>query len=722
MSTLGKAVIEFSADTATFVGDVGKAAAQFSKSMDQMQAGIARLGVELAGIVSIGGFAAMIKGSIDAADKLGDLSKSTGIAVETLGGLGFAASQSGSSVEGVGKAVGKLNVHIAEAKSGVPEMVKLFQNVGLSIKDLNTLSPDQVFARIADKFAANTNAANAAAYGNKFFGKSYQEIIPTLDEGGDKIRQNVEYYQKYSGVTEEVARKSDEFNDQLTKLHLLSGAFANVLAGKLLDPMKEVVDQLVQMKEKSDSTVTAVNGIIEVLKIVAVVGAETSFTFTTIGKEMSRFAENVKLVASGDWEGSKRLGKMFAEDAAQGRKEVDALTARIMAFNTVKSKTGGDLEWDHGVPGKPRKSDLPNIPVPDAPVSLFTRTMQSLTKEYYNLTNAGKLATILWEEQNGTLKKLNPEERAQVEAKARLIDAYRNLALVQQEAVRLAELMTQTSEAARVIDQEYTEGRRRDIEDLQFQNSLVGQSAAAQEQMNALRRIDLELRAKIASLPKNELDDQSAAIIKFNKDAQDQTRAVQTLIANRQALERSWGTGVQQGMQDYVAAATDAAAASRKLFTDTFQGMEDALVKFTTTGKVDVKSMANSIIEDLARIQIRQNITAPLAAASGDWFKSLGDSLFGGFRAQGGDVDAGTSYVVGENGREIFTPDVAGSITPTNQIGGGGAVYIDARGADPAGLARVEAMIRRVGASIVPVALGAVRGAYNARGRTTPMG
>ena len=40
-------------------------------------------------------------------------------------------------------------------------------------------------------------------------------------------------------------------------------------------------------------------------------------------------------------------------------------------------------------------------------------------------------------------------------------------------------------------------------------------------------------------------------------------------------------------------------------------------------------------------------------------------------RALGGPVTAGRSYVVGENGPEMFTPGAAGNITPNNEMGGG---------------------------------------------------
>lgn len=44
---------------------------------------------------------------------------------------------------------------------------------------------------------------------------------------------------------------------------------------------------------------------------------------------------------------------------------------------------------------------------------------------------------------------------------------------------------------------------------------------------------------------------------------------------------------------------------------------------------------------------------------------------FGGFRAAGGPVSNGKSYIVGENGPELFTPGRSGGITPNHAMGGG---------------------------------------------------
>jgi hypothetical protein len=62
---------------------------------------------------------------------------------------------------------------------------------------------------------------------------------------------------------------------------------------------------------------------------------------------------------------------------------------------------------------------------------------------------------------------------------------------------------------------------------------------------------------------------------------------------------------------------------------------------------------------------------------------------FEGFRAAGGPVRQGKSYVVGEAGPELFTANTSGAISPSGSFGGGGGVNITINGAiDPEGVRR----------------------------------
>ena len=62
---------------------------------------------------------------------------------------------------------------------------------------------------------------------------------------------------------------------------------------------------------------------------------------------------------------------------------------------------------------------------------------------------------------------------------------------------------------------------------------------------------------------------------------------------------------------------------------------------------------------------------------------------FGGFKANGGPVSSGQSYMVGERGPELFVPGRSGTIVANDKIGGGGTtnvvVNVDAKGSSVAG-------------------------------------
>jgi len=94
------------------------------------------------------------------------------------------------------------------------------------------------------------------------------------------------------------------------------------------------------------------------------------------------------------------------------------------------------------------------------------------------------------------------------------------------------------------------------------------------------------------------------------------------------------------------------------------------------------------------------NVSDPYAAMAGAAnLSSLAGLDFSGFRASGGPVARGSSYIVGEKGPELFTPGASGSITPNNALGGGGnTINVTVTSADPNAVVRaLQSYNRNVG-------------------------
>jgi hypothetical protein len=87
-------------------------------------------------------------------------------------------------------------------------------------------------------------------------------------------------------------------------------------------------------------------------------------------------------------------------------------------------------------------------------------------------------------------------------------------------------------------------------------------------------------------------------------------------------------------------------------------GFEDAIF----SGE-KLSAVLKNLALDLMRLIFRNVITAPLASSIGNFINA---GL--GFLAKGGPAKAGSPYIVGEQGPELFVPGISGTVVPNSKI------------------------------------------------------
>jgi hypothetical protein len=120
-----------------------------------------------------------------------------------------------------------------------------------------------------------------------------------------------------------------------------------------------------------------------------------------------------------------------------------------------------------------------------------------------------------------------------------------------------------------------------------------------------------------------------------------------------------------QGIADQISGPIQSAASQVE------SAFESAFVGFVT-GTRSAQDAIASLMRDLARLAAQaafRQLFSGMFSGGG-----LFSGMFGGARASGGPVSAGKSYLVGEEGPELFTPGSSGAITPNHRLGGGGTV------------------------------------------------
>lgn len=348
--------IDITASYAKFQDAMSAIERSAKRSAGNLQTAFHSVNGVLAGLgvtVSAGALAALVKSSIDAADHLNDLSKKTGIAVETLGGIGFAAEQAGSNLDGAGKALGKLNLAIAGAGAGNKEFSEAFRVMGLNILDSNNQikTADKMLLEIAGKFESYRGGPREAALANSIFAKSYQDVLPLLKDGGKALQDNLDYYNRYAKVSTALAKDADQFNDQLTKIGLLSKAAGNQIASELLPTMSQITAKMISAKESADGFSAAAKTIGTAFKGITIAGAGAVAVVGQLGDHLGAMFAAQGRLADLDLDGAANVFKEYGNESkkrlAEYLKFVDQVTSGAVAdTGPVLSKGGASGDWE----------------------------------------------------------------------------------------------------------------------------------------------------------------------------------------------------------------------------------------------------------------------------------------------------------------------------------------------------------------------------------------
>lgn len=176
-------------------------------------------------------------------------------------------------------------------------------------------------------------------------------------------------------------------------------------------------------------------------------------------------------------------------------------------------------------------------------------------------------------------------------------------------------------------------------------------------------------------------------IFKDKEDIKQKTKEItESLNITKTALQQ-----LKEKSQDTFGAMQDIGVRAMGNLEDSIMGIIDG----TKSAKEAFSDMAKSIIDDIMRMQIKKNLTGPLAEFLDE---GLGTILFDdgltvsdadasamlsafegapalGF-AEGGVTSSRRPYMVGEKGPELFVPNMTGRVVPNSELGGGSSSIV----------------------------------------------
>ena len=693
--------VDFNANIARFTSALDKASndlSKFQKNAERTSGAIEKAFKVLgAGLVIHQLFEAS-KAVVNLADHMNDLATTTGLTVEQIAGLNLAAKQSGTDLDSVAAAVAKLTENMG--KEGAK-----FAEIGISAKD-----PVEALKQLADVMAGIEDPQQRAAVASVALGKSWKTVAPLLAEGSKSIGEMVDKGAKLSGNIGEMARKSDELNDKVDEMQTaMQGLIVDALL-PLIPVLKTVAEYISDTSGEAESGGKHFEGITTAFKYMAIAAANAAFVTESLGMILVGIYDTVNTF---EWHGMDAIIKGIDEAEAK-LSEFEKKLLNPPEPEAKKAKPVGT-----SVDPESLKKFIGGSGIGEAEALAkkileqhLKRLEGSVKEEAALLSFRNKLIDFYYAEDKLSIKSYyEAKNAAQDENLTKTIAAYdKEIALLERHKNAKS-----TKDVDKVDDSIKINALYEKRTALISENSEASLISSLQEG-KAVKDLEKSLASLNVRYLEMNANTGKAAGLSFdlaNAQLQERVNTEGNIEAQKQlnelrarAVENAstkGEDGFRRSMRNYVEMANDSATQIERLMTGAFKGMEDSLVAFVRTGKLDFSSLADSIISDLLRISIRQQILGPLAmflgagrvpvggapaapvpaAANGAYFDG-GASYF----ASGGIFDSPTSFkfasggsfkngILGEAGPEAIMPlkrDSSGRLG-VQSSGGGSIVY-----------------------------------------------
>ncbi len=258
-------------------GDKTPLVQKFRGQVGSLVGDAARVGA--AGIAAGFGLLELVKRAAEAGDSIDDTAKRLNIGGEALQSLRLQAKLGGAEVGDMDNAIGKLSVNLgkvlsAQKKGGggsggggfgpIEGLTQLtgfsggagggesaakqdpFRKIGLNVKELAALKPDEQIEQIANGMAKLKTHEERAAAGAAIFGKGAIKILPVLEQGGAALRKyREEGVRTGQFMSVDAIKAAGDLQDSLDALKSKGvNILANALSGKLLPAVNDAVGKI----------------------------------------------------------------------------------------------------------------------------------------------------------------------------------------------------------------------------------------------------------------------------------------------------------------------------------------------------------------------------------------------------------------------------------------------------------------------------------------------
>lgn len=452
MTDLAKLVVRLEAQTNQYQAALEAAERKLKKFEDAGKISAKSIGAGLAtaAIAAATAIGAMTKAAVDNADQLNKMSQSTGVSVESLSRLAYAAELSDISTEELGKSLGILARTAVAAAKGTDKAEDAFRTLGVSVKnaDGSMRSTEDILLDVADKFSKLQDGVAKTALAQDLFGKSGAKLIPFLNQGKAGIAAlTAEADALGLTLSTQTARAAEQFNDNLTRIGKVGRGLANQVMAQLLPGFNALAEKWIDSAKAGGNLNAAAVLIAGAFKTLVTAGIIVTSIFQQLGRliygvgaalvdvaqgefaqageELSSAFEDAKGNVTDDIETINTLWSAAPEIAQKSADKIDGALGGSIIFNEDKAREKAEKAAAAALGGlqtleQSISQQVATFGMADAAVLQYRLTLGDLSDEVDKAGENGKVYVDTIVALQERLDELNEKQRIQKEQQAEL--------------------------------------------------------------------------------------------------------------------------------------------------------------------------------------------------------------------------------------------------------------------------------------------------------------
>lgn len=238
-----------------------KAGSSFASSMGSaIQMGIGTIGAAVTAVATaataVVGTAVAAGGAlVDSAkavseygDEIDKTSQKLGLSKEAYQEWDYVMHLAGTEMSSMSTGLKTLTNKLDDAKSGSEDAVAMFDKLGISMEDINSMSREELFAKTIAGFQGMTDSTERAALANDLFGKSGQNLTPLFNQSAKATQDLIKEAHEYGMImSDDAVSASAAFQDSLRKMENTLAGVKNSMIGDLLPSLTMVTDGLAKV-------------------------------------------------------------------------------------------------------------------------------------------------------------------------------------------------------------------------------------------------------------------------------------------------------------------------------------------------------------------------------------------------------------------------------------------------------------------------------------------